>query len=449
VAKLERRVLMRILFATATTHRIGGVETYLSDIIPALAQRGDELAMVTETEAQGSGESLLRDRPMQVFSLQRGGREAVLRGARDWRPDLVYGHGMNDPWLERDVLALAPSVFFVHNYHGTCISGTKRFAVPVLRPCSKPFGPSCLAYYFPRRCGGLNPITMARMYRRQSARLRTLRRCDAIVTHSFHMYSEYARHGIDLGRLHRFVYFSPDQPMTSTRARVASLPVLGDESASRAARGMTPDGPLQITYTGRIDGNKGVHLLIDAAPLAARMLGRRLKITIVGDGPLRQRLQAQAREFQAQHEQIEFEFPGWVDRQRVGEFLARTDLVVVPSVWPEPFGLVGPEAGHRGIPVAAFAVGGVNSWLVDGVNGYKAPADPPTAAGLASAMVLCLRDHATYARLQLGAFEMAQRFSRGSHLQELTALFDKVLAERQGQRNCDTIGPITGEIARA
>ncbi|MBC8106768.1 MAG: glycosyltransferase family 4 protein [Anaerolineae bacterium] len=441
---------MKILLATLTTQRIGGVETYLSDIIPALIERGHELAMVCELEAEAGRESLLRDRPIELFSLRRATHSQILQRVLDWRPDLVYGHGLNDPVLEADVLALAPSVFFVHNYHGTCISGSKRFAAPVLRPCSKPFGPSCLAYYFPRRCGGLNPITMARMYVQQSRRLRSLRRCDAIVTHSFHMYSEYAKHGIDLSRLHRFVYYSPDQPTLRPRPNGASLPVIDDATARRTSRGITPDGPLQITFTGRVDGNKGIHLLIDAAPIAARVLGRRLEVSIVGDGPMRRRLQSQASRVQARNNQVEFEFAGWVDRQRVGEFLERTDLVVVPSVWPEPFGLVGPEAGHRGIPVAAFAVGGVGSWLVDGVNGYLAPGEPPTAAGLASAIVACLRDSSTYARLQKGAFEMAQRFSRGSHLQELTALFDRVLAERQGRPNCDTIhSTATGESARA
>src|SRR4051812_36845952 len=111
---------MRILIASSTTQRIGGVETYLSDIIPALTERGHELAMLCEREAHAGQESLLLDRPIKLFSLTQMSPAALLQQARDWRPDLVYAHGMLDPWLEADVLALAPSVFFVHNYHGTC-----------------------------------------------------------------------------------------------------------------------------------------------------------------------------------------------------------------------------------------------------------------------------------------------------------------------------------------
>ena len=52
--------------------------------------------------------------------------------------------------------------------------------------------------------------------------------------------------------------------------------------------------------------------------------------------------------------------------------MAASDLLVVPSVWPEPFGSVGPAAAQHGIPAAAFAVGGIPQWLHEGVNGHLA-----------------------------------------------------------------------------
>ena len=61
--------------------------------------------------------------------------------------------------------------------------------------------------------------------------------------------------------------------------------------------------------------------------------------------------------------------------------MASADLLVVPSLWPEPFGLVGLEGARSRLPAAAFAVGGIPDWLRSGVNGYLAPGDPPTPAG--------------------------------------------------------------------
>jgi glycosyltransferase involved in cell wall biosynthesis len=125
---------------------------------------------------------------------------------------------------------------------------------------------------------------------------------------------------------------------------------------------------------------------------------------------------------------VRVEFAGWVSRARLDELYAESDLLVFPSLWPEPFGLAGPEAGLRGVPVAAFDVGGVSEWLVEGVNGHLAPGDPPTADGLARAVVQCLRDPAAHERLRRGAFETAQRFGLQNHLHALLDLFEHAAA---------------------
>jgi len=46
---------------------------------------------------------------------------------------------------------------------------------------------------------------------------------------------------------------------------------------------------------------------------------------------------------------------------------------VVSSVWPEPFGMVGPEAMRYGLPVVGFDAGGIKEWLIDGENGFLVP----------------------------------------------------------------------------
>ena len=81
--------------------------------------------------------------------------------------------------------------------------------------------------------------------------------------------------------------------------------------------------------------------------------------------------------------------------------------------------MVGPEAGMRGLPAAAFAVGGIPEWLTDGVNGALARELPPSSSDLANAIVRCLRDPHEHARLRSGAIELAQRFSAERHLDAL------------------------------
>ncbi len=117
-----------------------------------------------------------------------------------------------------------------------------------------------------------------------------------------------------------------------------------------------------------------------------------------------------------------------MDAAGLDRLMRESDLLVVPSTWPEPFGLAGPEAGLRGLPAVAFAVGGIPEWLRDGVNGRLAPADPPSATGLARAIVDCLRDPAELERLRRGAREAAAGFSVDAHVAALLGLFSRIAA---------------------
>ena len=56
-----------------------------------------------------------------------------------------------------------------------------------------------------------------------------------------------------------------------------------------------------------------------------------------------------------------------------------------------------------GVPAAAFDVGGIRDWLIDGQTGALAPGDPPTAAGLATAIVACVHDETRRAALGAAA----------------------------------------------
>ena len=174
---------------------------------------------------------------------------------------------------------------------------------------------------------------------------------------------------------------------------------------------------------------KGGELLIDALPQVCQVLARPVLVTFAGDGPERRAWEHRARLVQARSQKLAIEFVGWVNEQRRDALLSESHLLVVPSVWPEPFGLVGPEAGLCGVPAAAFAVGGIHEWLSDGVNGYLAPADPPTSNGLADAITECLGSSETHARLRRGATDMAQRFNVKMHLTSLFRVFERVVHE--------------------
>ena len=432
---------MRIAVVNWSRRRVGGVETYLNTVIPELSRAGHEIGFWHEVDEPSERAQIGLPDNGSAWCVAAMGVERALVALRDWRPDVIYTHKLLDPELESRLISLAPSVFFAHDYNGTCISGTKTFKSPIVRPCSRRFGWQCLMHYFPRRCGGLSPVTMFKLYALQSRRLENLRRYDAIVTHSAHMLSELIKHGLSPQQAYNFPYYvqpaNASEALTGPEQTTEAAPTL-PPPATKEETAMTAEhesvswqhesSSWHLLFSGRMEQLKGGHVLIDALPLVADALDKPLRITFAGDG--RERQAWQRRAVRLQHRQLEFDFIGWVDRPRIEELLETCDLLVVPSLWPEPFGLVGPEAGLFGVPVAAFDVGGIPDWLLDGVNGYLASGSPPTANGLAQAIIRCLQDAATHARLRRGAIEIAQQFNIKNHLVALQQVFSNVAARQ-------------------
>jgi glycosyltransferase involved in cell wall biosynthesis len=281
-------------------------------------------------------------------------------------------------------------------------------------------------HYFPHRCGGLSPITMIDLYRSQMARLKLLQQYSAVVTHSEHMLKELLKHGVAPERAHRLPFLvettsandAPDQIQRSNRVCSTNPTTCSARQRDRA----------QLIFSGRMEQVKGGQVLLDSLVEVQRLLGRDVSLVFVGDGPKRCEWERQAEQLRRRHPSLTIEFVGWLEQENLGTQLAQADVMVVPSLWPEPFGLAGPEAALLGVPAVAFDVGGVSEWLVDGVNGYLAPADPPSAAGLAQAIARCFRDDQTHSQLRQGALRLAGRYSVDAHLTSLMKVFNAVVA---------------------
>jgi glycosyltransferase involved in cell wall biosynthesis len=417
---------MRIAIVNWSKRRVGGVETYLNTIIPELTSLGHEVGFWCEVDEPPDRLLIALPDHSRVWCVADMGAENAVAALRDWKPDVIYSHKLADPRLEREVISLAPSVFFAHDYNGTCISGSKTFQFPVVQPCSRRFGWQCLAHYFPHRCGGLSPVTMFKLYGLQSKRLENLRRYNAIVTHSDHMLAELIKHGLSPQRAYSFPYYV--QPALGIEHSSGSPQPIGSaasvapaEQDGNVAHTMRGPEEFHLLFSGRMEYLKGGHIFLEALPAVASALKKPLRVTFAGDGRERRTLERNAKSLS--NIELKIEFPGWIDRPRIEELLQNCDLLVVPSLWPEPFGLVGPEAGQYGVPVAAFEVGGIHDWLVDGVNGFLASGNPPTAAGLAQAIIKCLRDPLVHARLRNGAIEVSQQFNVKNHLTALLGVF--------------------------
>jgi glycosyltransferase involved in cell wall biosynthesis len=418
---------MRIALAYWTIRKIGGTESYLESIIAELTNAGHQVAFLHEVDKPKRNEAITFPEGVPVWCVAELGVKPALSALRRWSPDVIYTHSLRSLKLEAETLKIAPAVFFAHAYYGTCISGQKTFRTPKpSTPCHRRLGWQCMLNYYHHRCGGLSPITMVREYRRQLKRLKQLRLYRAIVTHSTYMRDEYIKHDFDPARVYCLSYYAHQRGKSLTVDEEVKL----SSSINSLAHSPVTDGPngngavgWRLLFLGRMDRLKGGDVFIHALPLVRESLGP-LRVTFAGDGPMRKTWQRQAKRAQARTPGLSIEFAGWVNGSQRESLWNSCDLLVVPSVWPEPFGLVGTEAGLRGVPIAAFAVGGITDWLSEGVNGHLASGDPPTAAGLAEAVTRCLHDSATHAGLRRGAFAMAQEFNVKNHLTLLLEVFE-------------------------
>jgi glycosyltransferase involved in cell wall biosynthesis len=384
---------MRIVVAQDALHAEGGVETYLASVIPALRARGHSVALLFVR--RGSAAPLIGDVDGPQVAVEPPHIERAFAELRAWGPDVCFSNNMAPLEIERRALDEWPVVKFMHGYFGTCVSALKTHAFPFRTACSRTLGPACLALYAPRHCGSLTPAALAGGYRWARAQQALLARYAAVVVASDHMAEEYARHGVPRDRLAMLPLF--------TSLTLRESPATPGES---------------VLFLGRMTSLKGGDLLIRAVSRAAQQLGRSIPLVMAGDGP-----QRSSWERLASRTRVDVSFPGWLDVDRRVEALSHAAVLAVPSVWPEPFGLVGLEAAAMGVPAVAFDTGGIRQWLHHQVSGLLVPPSGGHAA-LAGALHELLEDRGLRARLSRGALVTARAMSVDAHLAALEAVLE-------------------------
>ena len=436
---------MRMAITNQNARRVGGVETYLADVLPALARAGHEVAFWTENDLPQTRELIVSansDAPIETQTIDVNAA-AALQTLRAWRPDVIYQNSILPPALQTRLNDIAPVVFIAHAFVGTCISGAKSFKFPRYAPCDRTFGAGCLAYYLPRRCGGLSPVTMLKEFRTQSANQALLKNVRAILTLSNFMRDEFIKHGFNPEQVKTVPAFVGVQSLAevqSPKSKVQSLEEVQSSKFKVQSLEETPGSKLQapssklseirnpkseILFVGRMENLKGGQLLLSALPLVQARLELPLHVVFAGDGRARVEWERQAQKITAENPQIEIKFVGWQTAESLSALYTAAKVLAMPSVWHEPFGLAGIEAGLRGLPVVAFAVGGIPEWLHDGVNGYLAKAHPPSAGSLADALAKCLTDK-NYSQLRRHAVEYAERYTLAAHVNALNEIFARV-----------------------
>jgi glycosyltransferase involved in cell wall biosynthesis len=399
---------MRVLHLCCRYRNVGGMERYLYDLCQTMLRDGHTLCVGydegTPEDFQIPGVHAVR--VPGVASYHPATNESAWRAlaaiAEEFRPDVVHLHAPANPYTTQRIQEVWPTLIFVQTCGYYCL-GTKFFprSTGTGSVCDRAFGPACLALALGCGCASRRPAALARGYARVRRELDSLRAGHALMVASRYMKSVLSVNGIE-------------------PARVQVVPLF---TAPVAAAPPVPAEP-RLLFVGRLETGKGIELLLESIALLPEA-----SLDVVGDGGLAAAAQSLA------HRRglgSRVRFLGWRAGAELDAQYARARAVVVSSVWPEPFGLVGIEAMARGRPVVAVDRGGIPEWLEHGETGFLADATPEA---LAAALRPVLEDLSLARRLGDRARERCrERFSPEAHCRELCRTYEWAVQGRAGVR---------------
>ncbi len=222
-----------------------------------------------------------------------------------------------------------------------------RYFTPCLL-CSKYVGKVKNRWYF-----RFNPLFYAMIYLRYARLKKTLQKFDGLVAISDFMRRDFAHF------VRRKIVVIPNIIPLSAFGK-------GERKAGKKVR---------ILYYGGLLESKGLSVLLDALrQLSKDRHAHGYTCDAYGDGPLAHDL--------ASSGLVTVHMP--VLYERLPAILAEHDIVVLPSIWPEPFGRVVIETMAAGLPIVASRIGGIPELVNDGKTGYLV--QPNDAVALAKAI---------------------------------------------------------------
>ena len=176
-------------------------------------------------------------------------------------------------------------------------------------------------------------------------------------------------------------------------------------------------------FVGKLAKNKGAHMLVDVAE-QARL---EMPLVIIGDGPERAFI-----EHRAKAAGRDIRVFGWQDRREVFRWLRHAELLVFPSVWPEPLSRVLIEASALSVPIAAIDTGGTSDIVADEETGLLST----SVAGLAEDVARLAADATLRARLGGAAAQRAAaRFNIPVVIDRMEALYRELVDAPRGNQH--------------
>lgn len=324
---------MRILHVTISfpPNDVFGAEKVASFMAETQSQNGHQIGVVTSGHPGKQANAGIK-----IYNINRSNnkyaRKALLdyynpfnkaqfkAALQDFKPDIIHFHhiyGFGSSLIQI-AKAYAPTIVTIHDYWPICFNSTQRHRN---KPCKCTTGGVCRGWTYHHRY----------LHRKNLEGV-------LLTTPSEYM----------AGQLQKFL---------NNKIKVISNGVTIPSETTTYKR--------EILSVGRIVKEKGIHIV---AKYLTKAVDKGWEVNILGEGDMRQEIKASY---------PTLNLPGYKGPK---SYYQKASIMIVPSIWPEPFGIVITEAMSYGIPVIAASSGGITEILSHG-GGILYPPDKPELFG--------------------------------------------------------------------
>jgi glycosyltransferase involved in cell wall biosynthesis len=193
----------------------------------------------------------------------------------------------------------------------------------------------------------------------------------------------------------------------------------------RFFRFFLPDpGRLRICFASLVLPFKGVQVLVEAL-IRLHRAGVDFTAELAGDAPDRKFLAQMQAEVAAAGLTRQVTFTGFLDRAALAALFARNNVLVFPTLTPEPFGISHVEAMAAGLVVVTSGTGGAKEIVRPNVDGLIA--EPGRGDELARQLYSLIQDPALMVRLQRAGQTRAMTFAVEHSVAKIERCFEELL----------------------
>ena len=333
----------------------GGTEEYINSFARIFDPLGYETSVIYGVKPPGNfSNPLIREFRLPFLKERYKKTSPELDKLKDFinriQVDIIYIHNIFDHRIITAMKRTNPGklVWYCHDHFFYCLTELKTLSNS---SCEFPLGKHCIANIREGRCIKRYPLSkdLNDLFLERKKLLEATSSFDEIIVISKYMESTLIQ----------------NKPSLEDKLNLVPRQVDIPEKIERKEENKN------ILYVGRLVKEKGVDHLIKALEFIDC---KDVKLTIVGSGEAGyvRKCQSLAKDMKGKRKGLEIIFTGQKSHQEVFEFYKKASVVALPSLWPEPFGLVAAESLAHEVPVVAFDVGGINSIIKDGVTGLLA-----------------------------------------------------------------------------